>query len=80
MGRVHLLLSILKILREHTKRSANTSGGVASRPTPAVSELQKLQQQLQAMTQQNQLLQQQLQESQMYQQQLDQQLQQKGVK
>lgn len=59
------------------KRSANTSGGVASRPTPAVSELQKLQQQLQAMTQQNQLLQQQLQESQMYQQQLDQQLQQK---
>ena len=59
------------------KRSANESGGIASRPTPAVSELQKLQQQLQAMTQQNQLLQQQLQESQMYQQQLDQQLQQK---
>ena len=59
------------------KKSANESGGVASRPTPGVSELQKLQQQLQAMTQQNQLLQQQLQESQMYQQQLDQQLQQK---
>ena len=58
------------------KRSANESGGMASRPTPAVSELQKLQQQLQVMTQQNQLLQQQ-QESQMYQQQSDQQLQQK---
>ena len=58
------------------KRSTNESG-VTSRPPPAVSELQKLQQQLQAMTQQNQLLQQQLQESQMYQQQLDQQLQQK---
>ena len=58
------------------KRSTNESG-VTSRPSPAISELQKLQQQLQAMTQQNQLLQQQLQESKMYQQQLDQQLQQK---
>ena len=58
------------------KRSTNDSVGVTSRP-PAASELQKVQQQLQAMTQQNQLLQQQLQESQMYQQQLDQQLQQK---
>ena len=60
-----------------SQKRSTTEGGVASRPSPVVSELHKLQQQLQAMTQQNQLLQQQLQESQMYQQQLDQKLQQK---
>jgi uncharacterized membrane protein YdfJ with MMPL/SSD domain len=66
--------------KEKSTSSPNSSQGTnlgkrPSRPSQGVSEVQKLQQQLQEMTQQNQLLQQQLQESQLYQQQLQQQLQ-----
>ena len=57
------------------KSNGNTLGNGSGRPTQSVSEVQKLQQQLQKLTQQNQHLQQQLEESQLFQEQLQQKLQ-----